>query len=117
MSLFPDSSLSHQIYHLIWGNPRSMEVTCHKLNYVECFQFCVWTSLCQVFFYCYKALQSEAVKILLFQPVSEPPLCLQKPVSVLMQTRSYSDLSVELSLPSNILLECNAGCGEKYFSE
>lgn len=68
-------------------------------------------------FYCYKALQSEAVKILLFQPVSEPPLCLQKPVSVLMQTRSYSDLSVELSLPSNILLECNAGCGEKYFSE
>lgn len=50
MSLFPDSSLSHQIYHLIWGNPRSMEVTCHKLNYVECFQFCMWASLCQVFF-------------------------------------------------------------------
>lgn len=50
MRLFPDSSLSHQIYHLMWGNPRSMEVTCHKLNYVECLQFCVWASLCQVFF-------------------------------------------------------------------
>lgn len=74
MSLFPDYSLSHQIDHLIWGNLRSSEVTQTELTR-RLSVSCVGTLMPGIFYY-YKALQSEAVKILLSQPVSEPPLCL-----------------------------------------